>query len=141
MKGKTLRRTTWCRLQDFENQLQPDAIKTGYTRATWEPASIDNIQGRATWQILRGEDIGKDPFFSMRELRDRMDFNEIFLQGMADKERFARQYISYLRTSKKLYNPNWAKWSWKYDDDSIKLRYRVDRPWEPLGIAVLERDY
>jgi len=141
MKGKTLRRSVWCRLSDFESRLQPDAIRTGYTRATWEPISFENLHARATWQVLCGADLSGDPFFSLRELRDNLQENKIFIESMSDREKFARQYISYLRTSHQLYNPNWNKWSWKYDDDSIKIRYRVDRSWEPLGLAVLERDY
>lgn len=141
MKGKTLRRTVWCRQRDFESRLQIDAIRFGYHRADWDILSIEDLKKRATWQLLRGKPLSDDPFFSSRDYRLRLESNNIFLATMNESEKFARHYIEHLRRNKELYNPKWINWAWRYDSDSVKIRYRVDRDWEPLGLAVLERDY
>lgn len=135
---KLLKRHTFIRERDFKEHLRKEALRWGYHRVWWQPIEVDHILKDIVWLNLQGRDIGDSMFFADREIRDRPDVPTF---ATSSREAFCRRYIEYLRSSKRLWNPEYRRYSWRWGQNSIDLRYRKDFEWEPMGIAFLERDY
>ncbi len=145
LKGKTLRRQIFLRERDFK-MLRPQAFDCGYHRAEWCPTNYNEIHKHITWHLLKHDDNAwKDDIFQSsreeRALAKMPSWAKDLLPVVDDRERFMRQYISWLRYSKRLYNPRWQDWSWKIENDTVMIRYFQNKPWEVMGMGTLERDY
>lgn len=143
LKGRLLRRRVILRERDYF-QLHREAMACGYHRTSWEPVTYQALHQEMTWAVLRGTEMQDTVFFSARELRYRdslSDWQKSLMKVIDDEEKFMRQYIHWLKASKRLYNDRWQHWSWKFEDHSIKIRWAKNRDYEPLGVATLERDY
>lgn len=132
------------RERDYERMV-PQAMACGYHRTDWNLVTYDSLHKEITWQLLAGDANWKDSeFFSTREQR-RLDnlpkWAKEMLPIMDDRERFMRQYVQWLKTSKRLYNLRWEHWSWQIKEDTIQIRWFANRSWENMGMAILERDY
>lgn len=143
LKGKILRRRVILRERDYF-QLHREALACDYHRTAWGPVTYQALHQEMTWAVLRGTEMQDTVFFSARELRYRdslSDWQQSLMKVIDDEEKFMRQYIHWLQASKRLYNPRWKDWSWKFDDHLIKIRWARNREYESLGVATLERDY
>lgn len=136
IKGKLLRRRVFCRETDFKTNIKPHCEEVGYHRWSWEPISIERAEKEVAWCILKGQSFPDEYFFSSRE----KDF-ESWTFTKSNDELFGRRYLLYVKTSKQLYNHRWEHWSWNFNNDQIQIRYFENKPWVPLGIATVERDY
>ena len=143
VKGKTLRRRVILRQRDYI-KLYREAMACGYHRADWQPVDYDALHQEMTWAVLCGIELQDTVFFSARELRYQnslSDWQRSLMKVIDDEEKFMRQYIHWLKASKRLYNDRWQHWSWKFEDHSIMIRWNSNRDYEQLGVATLERDY
>jgi hypothetical protein len=143
LKRKTMRRRVVLRERDYF-KLHREAMDCGYHRTDWQPVTYQALHQEMTWAVLCGAEMKDTVFFSTRELRYQnslTDWQRSLMKVIDDEEKFMRQYIHWLQFSRCLYNDRWQHWSWKFDDHSIKIRYRQNQDYEPLGIATLERDY
>ena len=139
---KLCRRKVFIRQKDFHEQLEKQAYACGYTNAYWKPISLQEVEKEIVLLILKDElQSGSEFFISTRELKAYA--NPFKKWDLGNLEKSARIYISYAKTRKNLYHEKYSHWSWKYDTDTdrIYIRYRVDQPWIPMGIGVLEREY
>lgn len=141
--GRILRRRTILRERDYK-KLVSQALDCGYHRTSWQPMTYDAIHKETMWRTLQGENFSDNMFFSTREERwynSLSHWQKEMLPVLDNKEKFMRMYIHWLKDSKRLYNPNWQHWSWQVEDDTVKLRWYSNKPYETLGVATLERDY
>ena len=143
LKGRLLRRRVILRERDYF-KLHREALACGYHRTSWDLVTYQALHQEMTWAVLRGAELEDTVFFSVRELRYKdslSDWQQSLMKVIDNEEKFMRQYIHWLKASKRLYNDRWQHWSWKFDEHTIKIRWAQNREYEPLGVATLERDY
>ena len=139
VKKKILRRRTFCREEDFVNKIRPQCKQVGYHRWSWEPISIRYISESVTFSILKHGAWDWDEFYSRREKNTYVEYQPL-VPEVANVIQ-ARQYLNYLQHNNLLYESKWKHWAWNFENDRIWLRYFSNKPWKPLGVAILERDY
>lgn len=140
--NKLLRRRVYCREVDYEKHIRPQCAGVGYHRWSWAPVSIDAARGEMEWNILKGSKALPDKYFvSRRDLHQVFPSSDDVWKVLGDDERFGRRLLSFVQYNGWLYNPKYQHWSWKFENDGIYIRYFKDKPWVPVGIATVERDY
>lgn len=140
--SKLLRRRVYCRETDFKKDIRPKCASVGYHRWSWEPISIERIRGEIAWNILKNNiKLPEDYFIGNRDFVYASMPNEFWDLVKSEDELFGRRFLNYIQHKGSLYNKRWRHWSWNFKDDMIHIRYFADKPWVPMGIAVVERDY
>ena len=129
------------REKEFNKILKPQALACGYTSAEWHPCSMNEISKEVMFMILKehnfdgiflsGKDVKENDIF--RFPIDRWKSNNL--------EHSSRLYLHHLQYSKKLYNPKYKDWYWKFENDHIHIRAYKNKPWQKIGMAVLTREY
>ena len=140
--SKLLRRRVYCRETDFKKHIRPNCAAVGYHRWSWEPVRINRARGEIEWNILKGEiTLPEDYFVGNRDFVYADTPNEFWDLVKIEDELFGRRFLNYIQRKGQLYNPKWKNWSWNFEKDMISIRYYRNKPWVPLGIATVERDY
>lgn len=135
---KLLRRKVLIRKSDFDQTLRHQALKCGYTSATWHQCSMEALAKEVSWLVLSGVQFTDGIFVSNQEMK-LSPAPKFWL--LEQNEQSVRFYIQYMKQKNNMYNPSYYKWAWKYENDCIYIQPRRNVNWQPLGVAVLERLY
>lgn len=138
---KICKRKIAIREKDFNEILKREALACGYTNAEWYPCSMNEISKEVMFMILK-EHKFEGIFLSEKDLKAYDIARFPIERWKSDNlEHSSRLYLHHLQYSKKLYNPRYKDWYWKFENDYIYIRAYKNRPWERIGFAVLTREY
>lgn len=138
---KICKRKVAIREKDFNEILKREALACGYTNAEWYPCSMNEISKEVMFMILK-EHKFEGLFLSEKDLKAYDIARFPIERWKADNlEYSSRLYLHHLQYSKKLYNPRYKDWYWKFENDCIHIRAYKNKPWERIGFAVLTREY
>lgn len=138
---KICKRKVAIREKDFNEILKREALACGYTNAEWHPCSMNEISKEVMFMILK-EHKFDGIFLSEKDLKAYDIARFPIERWKADNlEHSSRLYLQHLQYSKKLYNPRYKNWYWKFENDYIYIRAYKNIPWQRIGFAILTREY